>query len=278
MNIVKLETSQSLRPNLWSTSINRLIALEILHKEFPNEPLVHIESDVWISRIFPFDAFVTNGLAIAYPIVNETLAIASTIYFLNHLQTKLLADYAKDSFRKGSKRTDMQLLADFAKLESNVTVLPSFPLGIPLSQQGELVLASQDSYSKFDGIFDGATLGMFLTGFDPIHYFGFRKMFSKPSDHLFDGHILTYSLRDGDLIEVNFKGISFPVYSLHIQSKDLRIFQNSKRIRRFQKILSKLKEVQGGVAYEFDPKSINGNLIHFSKGIVFKLYEFFRRR
>lgn len=278
INPVKLEFSQTLRPELWSTSINRLFALEVLHREFPYEPLLHIESDVWISRHFPFNSFIGNNIEIAYPIVNESLAIASTLYFSSHLHTKCLADYVIESFGKGGRKTDMQLLADFARSHSNVTLLPSFPIGIPLNHEGLLVASSKKSYSMFEGIFDGATVGMFLTGIDPIHHFGFRKMFSMPSDHLFDGHLLDFCLRDKDLLELSFGETSYPVYSLHIQSKDLRIFQNSKRGRRLQKILTKLEKASGGVSYEFDPKSLEGNLSHFIKGIAFKLYEHLRRR
>lgn len=275
---IEFKASHSVRPNLWSTSINRLIALEVLHRNFPDEPLIHIESDVWVSKHFPFELFVRNNLKIAFPIVNVSAAIASTIYSARHSYTKYLADYIVESFNQGFNRTDMQLLADFAREKSIVTILPSFPKGIPLGQEGSLVFASQESHSLFPGIFDGATLGIFLTGVDPIHNFGFRKMFSKPSDHLFDGQLLDFLLKEDDQLEIDLGHSSYPIYSLHIHSKDLRFFQNSERKRRFQKILKRLKEKPGEIVYEFDPRSFKGNWIHYIKALSFKLYKHFRRR
>ena len=71
-----LNHPKSFRGNFWFTSLARFLAISQFAKEFPGE-IVHLESDVVISRDFPFEKFTNQRKGIAFPITSSKRGIAS---------------------------------------------------------------------------------------------------------------------------------------------------------------------------------------------------------
>ena len=102
--------------------------------------------------------------------------------------------------------------------------------------------SASNSFSHFDGIFDPAPIGMWLTGIDPRNNFGVTNYFASKKLSLLGMIQSPYAY---PLYFVNNKSLIFKngskvlqVYNLHIHSKSSKIFSNSwkSEIRRLAKL------------------------------------------
>jgi hypothetical protein len=110
-------------------------------------------------------------------------------------------------------KTDMETLADFANH------LPEF--------FEELV--SRPNGRKDSVIFDPAMIGMHLFGEDPRNRFGKARIFSSYTSHGFNLNSWKFNLA-GETLKLTDENLnSYEVASLHLHSKNVRVFKENWR-------------------------------------------------
>lgn len=224
-----LNHPREFRKNFWFLSLGRLIAIS----EFVianNLEILHIESDVLISKDFPFEALSQGDAEILFPIVSEQRSIASTLYISNAKVASELIDFIKVYSTEDSYITDMQILSKLGKLQDvNFRALPTVPSNsnsLQIDHKLDLK-ANENSIKYFKGVFDGANLGVYLFGDDPKNHRGTSKVRQIISDSFFVPRKIDFIFNQ----ERNFLDIydpitdsSIPIYSLHIHVKLAKIF------------------------------------------------------
>jgi len=219
------------RGNFWLTSLARFFALSDF-AAIHNEPFLHIESDVLISSDFPFEMLNKLNYDLAFPIVSNSQAIASTLFIRNHSAAKLLANYSLKCAREDSSTTDMHVLYKLlCQFPDVATVLPS---AFSDSQSLETLSCHKkviDSEVYFKAAFDGFDFGRYLFGDDPRNARGFSTLRRKDPNSFLDVSKLmlaTTGNRAFPSIRDNINGELIPLYSLHIHSKKLSMFRVGK--------------------------------------------------
>jgi len=216
------------RGNFWLTSLARFLALSDF-AENHNQPFLHIESDVLISNDFPFEKLKGLSHDLAFPIVSNSQAIASTLFIRNHSAAKQLANFSLQCAREDSSTSDMLVLYRFIKeFPSIATVLPSafsYSRGLETLAFRDAVI---DAESYFKAAFDGFDFGRYLFGDDPRNARGFSTLRSKDPNSFLDVSKLKLTLTKGrafpSILNVS-DGDLIPIHSLHIHCKNLSIFK-----------------------------------------------------
>jgi hypothetical protein len=195
------------RQGFWRYSVERLIAISEYHNLFPEEMLLHIESDILLLPDFPMK-MIEQLSVIAWCKFNETHDVASIIVFPDYQASAWLASELITYLNSDRKLTDMTALRQIAKNNSNKVFYLNGPKSIDI----------------FKGEFDAAPFGMWLNGRDPRNHFGFvRRFLPLPESGIYlesvqfkfeNGH-LSYSNK-----ELNYR----PLYNLHIHSKRKLLF------------------------------------------------------
>jgi hypothetical protein len=83
----------------------------------------------------------------------------------------------------------------------------------------------------FGGIFDASSMGIYFTGEDPRNANGYIRLFAK-LDHPIPVHKYVFAFNNLTLF-ATYNEVAAKVFSLHIHSKDLRLFdvnQSSSRL------------------------------------------------
>jgi hypothetical protein len=247
----KLMHNERFLDGFWYKTLKRFFMLHEFMKENPNLPVLHIESDVILLPNFPFQDFLTLKEDLAYPFVSDTHAAASILFVKNFEAIDYFMTFIREA-PIDAHDTDMTLLARFSKVSENVFVLPTV---VPSLESGVETTFYYNKHQPFKGIFDGATYGQFLFGLDPRTFFGFRRLFYSPPSHLVKPSELRYSVQTttGQTI-LNVSDVSnnsFPLYNLHIHSKDLRVFKQNPKSLAFTKKRCQ-ESTRNILCYEFD--------------------------
>ena len=226
----RLSHPKDFRNNFWFHSISRFYALEEFVLSLKH-PVLHIESDVMLSKDFPLQSFNQASDKILFPIVSEELAIASTIFFPNKEFLSTFCEFIDREILRDSNSNDMTILRNFQK--SNPALVSILPSG-PSSQDCYLNIQNINSPStiegeieKYDGVFDGSDLGQFLFGHDPRNRRG--RSFIRQSNPLTELIPSTLDFRfnsERDFVDIRLRntGDFIKVYSLHIHSKNDHLF------------------------------------------------------
>lgn len=233
------------RKGYWFLTLARLYALNEYSKIY-NGPFLHVESDVMLLPNFPFKLFGAIS-EISYPLVDSEYGIASTIYVPNSAKFSFFWEISRSMLSENPLLSDMELLGLFqSHFPTKVFVQPSIPpiqefysLGTSIERKNLL----SSNYTFFGGIFDGMNWGMFLTGEDPRNRFGLRRLFHH--QYLLPLNLTSAKFKfiENQLFSYQDECLLFPVYTLHIHSKDIRYFhsfnllakravQNEERIER----------------------------------------------
>jgi len=226
----KLEHPKDFRKNFWFTSLIRLYELGKF-ASLNNCKLIHIESDVILSDDFPFDKFLYIKELLAFPVFNETMGIAS-IFFVNGAEGgKLLMQSCLSAARTNSKTTDMLILGNLLRdHESKVKILPSFvDLKIDSELEAKLNLQASKNLMQFGGIFDGLEIGQYVFGEDPRNNRGFSVIRRKNPYGFLRLQDSKFEFLNGRSFPYlsNMQGNFYPIYSMHIHSKNLSLFKKN---------------------------------------------------
>ena len=205
-----LKHNAAFRKGFWRYSLERILALEALHTTRTSiDSILHLESDVLLLPDFPIGQF-ENISELTWCKFNATHDVSAVLFSPNLQTTAWLANAIREEIRENASLTDMTVLSLIqGKNPDKINYFPSLSI----------------SESKiFDGVFDGAAIGMWLTGRDPRNSYGLIQRHVLHPDAQDDPSKYKYVVRPtGKLFAT--KGLeSTQVYNLHIHSKNKFLF------------------------------------------------------
>jgi hypothetical protein len=223
--VTNLKHPRDFRKGFWLYTTGRFFALEELSK-FLNEPIIQVEADVLLLSMFPLSKFIPIN-TICYPLESLNTGAASIFFIPNQTSIKEFNKFILTATEKNGFETDMTLLGSYyAQYPDKVTILPSIPpVAKQLDAKNKLYDASKN-YHDFEGLFDPLTYGLYLLGEDPKNNYGKIIFGSKPKLHLISSLDLDFKVELNSLY-LKFNSQEYPIYCLHIHSKNLKVF-NSK--------------------------------------------------
>ncbi len=236
----RLNHPKDFRDNFWFNSLARLIAVSdfVISRQ---SPVLHIESDVVISPDFPIAKFLELDRPIAYTIIGQGVGVASLLWIKDSGSARLLKSFIHSSVVRDSNTTDMKILGSFQNEHPNqVRILSSFPTkeqtdSLPMGIQ----LLEDFTYTQrlFCGHFDAADVGQYLFGDDPRNHRGIKYVRKELETSFFNPRKYHYGFsEDREFIE--FSGDTYRnIYSLHIHSKNSRMFRTSTQIKTVKRAL-----------------------------------------
>jgi len=235
-----LEHPKNFRNNFSLTSTARFLALSEFSSTVSGG-IIHVESDVILSDDFPFATLIQKGSKIAFPVVNDELAIASILYLRDKNAAKMLSEYTLNLAKANSLTTDMHILREISKKEGkNFQLLPTTPsnrLVIP-NAPSEFLSENEKAFEIFRSYFDGGDLGRYLFGDDPRNWGGRPPVRHNPSITFYNIRNLTICTdrtRNFPFIASREKNEKFPIHALHIHSKEPSLFTLKKLPNRIKK-------------------------------------------
>ena len=227
----KLSHPKEFRNNFWFSALIRIYALAQF-AESERESILHIESDVIVSKDFPFSKFEQLKFDMAYPIVSEEKAIPSLIFLKPTEITQTLSKELILQLEENSNLNDMVFLRKIYDKYSKL-ILP-LPIG-PIINLKEFtptnILDSMDfAITYFGGYFDGADIGQFIFGDDPRNHRGISYLRKINTDNYLDVRVINFKFsRNRDFLSItSLEEKQIPVFCLHIHSKRRSFFKFSK--------------------------------------------------
>jgi len=222
------------RRGFWLETSRRFSALAAFHLS-TGGPIIHVESDVTLFPNFPMATFARLSSRIAFPLADAGHGIGSVVYLANPEVSESLARHMT-GMREGDRQlpdptgvNDMTRLADFAMSADGVLVLPTAPSGRDVDGSPDFAHAVASRRQEFGGIFDALSIGQYLTGTDPRNHRGLRVL----GQYSFEGiRPEAWSFRSADellWVRERESGTEYPVFNLHVHSKDLRMFDPRSR-------------------------------------------------
>ena len=232
--LAKLQHDASFRSGFWHLTIDRLFAICDAVVELELKKTIYIESDVLLLPNFPLGA-VSRIEKIAWTRYNDKRDVPSIIIVPNASQAMELRANLITLFESNPMLTDMSALNKLAsQREDLVYLIPTIVDGLEnkkLVDERELsriTFLSPEFTSDCRGVFDGAIIGMYLTGQDPHNSYGFTMYLNQ--DLLMQDESYT-DLRNVEFVFLNRrlyletqKGEKIEVFNLHIHSKNPEMF------------------------------------------------------
>jgi hypothetical protein len=223
----------SFRKGFWNYSLLRLFAVIRFAEEKETGVVLHIESDVLLMENFPFNVF-TELTKPAWLRFNESHDVAS-IFAIPNKQTALwLRSRFYELLSNGKHLTDMTLLSQISHEEAQrVELLPiahnekDLILRKSEISKDELTRVTEN-YDKYGGVFDSAPIGMWLLGQDPRNHKGKLKRFINLSHSFIQPNQVKLQSIEKERQIMYDQGT--PIFDLHVHSKELKYFTNSKAL------------------------------------------------
>jgi hypothetical protein len=210
-----LAANAGFRGGFWLLTLERLIALENAHLTYEDESMLHVESDVLLMPNFPWME-IAQEKALMWGQISESEDIAAILYSPKPAATSALVELIFREATEDPETSDMRALhAIAARLSGND--FRYIPLGL-------------DQSLINGGIFDVGSIGMWLSGMDERNSWGRRRFFYSLPHHLVRPEMYKYEL-EGDTLWVRSNTKNFKLFSLHVHSKDLKLFGASWRSR-----------------------------------------------
>lgn len=222
------------RGGFWQLTTDRLFAIcQTIIVENLSESL-YLESDVRIFPDFPFERLKEIG-KLGWTRYNKVRDVPSIIYLPKRQDAEFMHSELLLEYSTLSSNTDMTALNRIAR--RNLERIIMFPTLVPgLTNNVALNAKNNESWEElnavssreFNGIFDGAILGMWLTGQDPRNNYGFTQYLNplllSENESYVDPSKGRFIWKSGKLgIEVDSKYV--PIYNLHIHSKNESLFK-----------------------------------------------------
>lgn len=278
LNRYSLSHNPDFREGFWFKTLARFFALNEFLKASPNASCLLIESDVWVSPTFPMDQFEHADFQIAYPLTTATQGVASTLFVKSQSQMQHFLDFSVEEVRRDPNSSDVTILAEYNKhFPERVLILPSGPTSTSAYNPGfqDLEPSLMSKQNPFQNqIFDGSTWGQFLTGEEPRNSWGFRMMYHLQLHHAVNPSYFDFKHAQKKLI-ATYQGVEHVINSLHIHSKDTRVFLNESfvenRVRAYKGIES--KEIVWKYFIWFIPSRVKFELLRWKMKFVRNLHE-----
>jgi hypothetical protein len=268
------------RNGFWRESTRRFWAL----KEFQfyaKTSIIHFESDVKVFNNFPYSLFSKLKQPIAYPLSAPGYGVASVFYSRNYEALDKLLNFWSDE--KSDKKIENieHFVNDMTLLGLSVTKLPDLVTNLPTIHRDCQFIAEHsksfqntlaNNFEIFGGIFDGATLGQYLFGFDARNERGIRRLFSFREYHSLRPNKMNFKFTpESQILELSCcLKESTQVFNLHIHSKDVRVFSN----KFVPMINDKLESKFFKFRFEFDFWAFNESIIGTLRRIRKEIHKF----
>lgn len=259
----KITRRQDFREGFWRLSLERLFALTQFQIGTGFDKLLLIESDVMIFPNFPED-LVKSLPFLAWCPYNSKLDIASLLFISDSEAAKYLEEEIEKHLLSNFNHTDMSVLNEIRKnSQGRVDLFPIVEnkMSKMLNQKSNLedpvlndIFAN---FELFNGIFDGAALGVWLTGKNLENTHGMLVLHDRwlidSGDSYIDPSTGDYVLTtDGELYLLD-SDTKIPVYNLHIHSKNSFLLSSSsqKELEKYVDISSTKREIRKFLFKEF---------------------------
>jgi hypothetical protein len=244
--LIQLAHEKTFRNGFWELTIDRLFSLCDFVLNVNNVSVIHIESDVLVLPNFPVKSlFEMQNMA--WMRYNSLRDVASVLYIPDRKEAYYLHQKMLSVFSENPDLTDMTALR-LIQVSScgRVLILPSLAIGFENTNSTsnldlrECSRELNEDEHGIEGIFDGAVIGMFVTGQDPRNNFGITKYLdAKLLDHSESFLDLTdtkFTLSEGRFfMEKANSHKKIEVFNLHIHSKNKKLF-----MRNYQNTLSRM--------------------------------------
>jgi len=208
----------SFRNEFWFTSLARFKGLYEYMTMTNNDKILHIESDVMVLPNFPFESFCGLDSKLGYLLQGHGQGIASLFYVSSRDLLHEFLDFCASQVVENPQSTDMTILFNFAsKYRNKVSFLPTLT-------EGDISEFIEDS--GFTGVFDAISVGQYLFGIDPRNSRGRRIVFKEDKSHFVKPSKYRFEWRGSSLMGIR-ENLITEIYSLHIHSKDKRVFSLS---------------------------------------------------
>jgi hypothetical protein len=206
-----LDHPMGFRNAFWFRPLARFFMLRVFMLLYPQDAVLHIECDVWLAPNFPFQFFESCTSALAFPLISSSEASASTLFIHDLSAAEFLASRSLEILSNDSSTTDMRILSQIGH------------------EHQELVfrLPSETATETFLGIIDPAPWGMYLFGIDPRNHQGVLKLYEEHPGISTKLGTAKFQVGVENSLTVESSGRTFSIFSLHIHSKDKRIFSLS---------------------------------------------------
>lgn len=234
VEIQELFTRSDMEDDFWTKSLERLVALAdyVLSRDFRG-PILHLESDVLLMPNFPFIE-LSNLHQLTWNRYNDKKDVGALVFIPNRRSTEIFLNAIIATVKDNPRVTDMTLLSilsnqlGIGKTFSN-RLIPKNESYLGESQYNNPSVVSD---FKEKGIFDPAQIGMWIAGLDPKYTFGITKYqnnsFIVNGDSEVDPSKMKYSFnQDKHFYGHLSNGEKVPIWSLHIHSKNLRLFEEN---------------------------------------------------
>jgi hypothetical protein len=223
---------KTFRNGYWKTTLERLICINAYHKNYPNEKVLHVESDVILFPNFPL-LELSSLKKLAWPNFSESADIGSLIYSPSGIQSKKLSELIISEIKKSSC-SDMDILFKIRKrLAKDFQILPTLHSKLPELMNRNAHINNENLENKihgkvvFEGIFDGLAFGSWIGGFDPRNRFGFTKIHTRDlidsGISLVDPSHTFFELTPDSTLSICNSEVRIPIYNLHIHSKNVKL-------------------------------------------------------
>ena len=150
------------RDGFFNRTASRFFILANYAKQKKLKSFFHIENDIALfsNLISEQKILYTTGSNIAIVMDSPNRGVASIMWMKDHKIVEEFADYIYNH----NSYTDMQNLAYFFKARSDVVNLP-----IIHNDKYNNEIQYNNLFHKFNSVFDGAALGQYLFGIDPMN-------------------------------------------------------------------------------------------------------------
>lgn len=206
-----LDHPMKFRNAFWFRTLARFFILRDFMKLHPQESILHIECDVWLAPNFPFHLFESCTSALAFPLISSSEAAASTLFIHDLSAAEFLTFRSLEIITNDSSTTDMRILSQIGHEHPDLV----------------FELPSETATETFLGIIDPAPWGMYLFGVDPRNHQGVLKLYEEHPGFSTKLGTTRFQVGEENSLTVELKGRTFSIFSLHIHSKDKRIFSLS---------------------------------------------------
>lgn len=222
------------RNNFWLTSSARLFALENYLKQAKVQ-ILHVESDVILSKDFPFEALAKIQEGLGYPIISQSRGAASVVYVRDIESAAILTSSLIKDAQDDPQTTEMLSLKNVYEL--NPEKVRALPVGTSDESSyrniEEIELMKQLQNSRFfGGVIDGVEIGQFFCGTDPRNRRGKKLLRSD----LVNGYVEVSKLliefdsqREFCNVVEKYSREKLPLFALHIPSKEIRAFKMNRQ-------------------------------------------------
>ena len=231
----------SFRAGFWYTTTSRFFAVEKFLEMHPDERLLQIEADVWISPNFPFDKFMDlpEVVDIAFPLETEFTGAASILYLRDSIAAQDFCLEVRKQLSEDSSATDMTILGKIANDRSlRALVLPIAPHESKALNPGtkpEISRKTFESLDYFGGVFDSVTYGLYLAGEDPRNHRGMHYQYRRQAGHLVYCDKIKFEAKKDGIYLCDKTDV--PLFNLHIHSKDRAAWRNDYLLNRIPQII-----------------------------------------